>query len=211
MQRGEQVAGIDAELARSMVRACFPSAHGKEVAGRLHMEVPDIWPLLEALESAGYITRKVYGSGGEPGTEWSLTIAGNALRMASFGRPIARETADRLLAGVIERVREYNADDSKPYVVDELTVFGSYLDTEVVRLGDLDIAVKFSARREGSDSSEALLVYADRSGRSFSTFVDQLDWATKEMFAALRQRSAYVNIHRDDPRQLTDRWKVVYP
>lgn len=37
--------------------------------------------------------------------------------MASFGKPISRKNADRLVAGLVDRAREYNSYDSKPLLV----------------------------------------------------------------------------------------------
>lgn len=210
LERGAEIAGIEPDLARRIARACSTGAFTRYVASRVHLDVAEVWPLLETLESAGYLRRRDRLAG-EGDTEWSLTIAGSALRMATFSRPITRATADRLLAGIIERTREYNADDSKPYVVDEVMVLGSYLEPEVTHLGDLDVTVKLSPRSEDSDSSEALLEYARRTGRYFPTLVAELDWARLELFMALAQRSSYVHVHQEDTRKLTDRWKVVFP
>ena len=47
---------------------------------------------------------------------------------ASFGKPISRATATRLLGQVIERARAYNADPARLLTVTEIVVFGGYLD-----------------------------------------------------------------------------------
>lgn len=70
------------------------------------------------------------------------TVKGNALANASFGKPISRATATRLLGQVIERARAYNADPVRLLTVTEIVLFGSYLDSAVDLLGDLDLAVR---------------------------------------------------------------------
>lgn len=55
--------------------------------------------------------------------------------MASFGIPISRKTADRLVEELIQRAKDYNAAAAKPMFVQSLTVFGSYLDETVDPLG----------------------------------------------------------------------------
>lgn len=62
---------------------------------------------------------------------WDTTIEGNALTMASFGKPISRKTADRLVSGLLERAHAYNADPDKPLFINALKVFGSYLSPEM--------------------------------------------------------------------------------
>jgi predicted nucleotidyltransferase len=61
--------------------------------------------------------------------------------------------------------------------VAEITVFGSYLDPDADRLGDLDIAV-IAVRREtnGDRFVDQVLAYARASGRNFGTFLEELHW-----------------------------------
>jgi hypothetical protein len=62
--------------------------------------------------------------------------------MASFGKPIRRKTANQLVAGMLERARDYNTDANKPLYVERLRIFGSYLDP----LGDVDVDMSFGNR-----------------------------------------------------------------
>jgi predicted nucleotidyltransferase len=155
---------------------------------------------------AGYIERRE----GIQGDEWITTISGNALAMASFAKPIARSKVDALLEGVLQRAREYNADQSKPFVVTEISIFGSYLDRDADKLGDLDLGLNFTERSEESASTDALLSFAKASGKRFSTLVDQFGWAQKDLLQTLRNRSGYINIHTEDLSQFTDKWEVVF-
>ena len=59
---------------------------------------------------------------------WEAATLGNALAIASFGKPIRNRTADRLIAGMLDRARDYNTDANKPLYVERLRIFGSYLD-----------------------------------------------------------------------------------
>jgi predicted nucleotidyltransferase len=142
--------------------------------------------------------------------EWRTTIAGGALTMASFLKPISRAKAEQLLAGLLDRVTAYNADDTKPFVITEVTAFGSYLRTNVAELGDLDLMVKHRARREEFKDSKVLRGYARASGRRFGTFLDELYWPERELMTTLRARSGYLNVHTEDVSEFTDEVKVVY-
>lgn len=143
--------------------------------------------------------------------QWTTTVEGAALAMASFAKPISRRKANDLLAGVLERVADYDADNSKPYVIVQLRVFGSYLDTTIDPLGDLDLDVVFEPRTPEGDEPEAKLDYAQQSGRSFSTFIDRLFWPQNELLQILRARSAYINVHVGDVEALGVEYEVVYP
>lgn len=72
--------------------------------------------------------------------------SGNALALASFGKPISRKTADRLVSGLLERARTYNADPDKPLFINALRVFGTYLSPDINTLGDVDIELTYGRR-----------------------------------------------------------------
>jgi predicted nucleotidyltransferase len=132
------------------------------------------------------------------------------LAQASFGRPISRATATRLLAQVIERARGYNADPSRLLTVSRITVFGSYLDPAVDPLGDLDLAMS-AVRREtdGQRYVDRVLAYARASGRRFSVFHEQLFWPERELQMILKNRSPAISITHEDISKITDRFQVV--
>ena len=147
-------------------------------------------------------------------TWWESTIKGSALAQASFSRPITRATAERLLAGVIDRAKGFNADESHLIDITELVVFGSYLDPGAQRLGDLDLGVAFHSRIPGTtapaDQREILLSYAKAGGRPINNLLDALSWPETEALMILRNRSAAINLTVEDVRTLTDRWEIVY-
>ncbi|WP_433235032.1 hypothetical protein [Actinomadura nitritigenes] len=143
---------------------------------------------LEAFEAAGYLRRSEEDS--LQGAWWETTIRGNALAQASFGKPIKRATADRHLAQVVERARVYNADPARLLTVGRIAIFGSYLDPNVERLGDLDLAVSVVRRdSDGQRHVDNVLAYARASGRRFGTFHEQLFWPRRELFMILKNRS----------------------
>ena len=76
---------------------------------------------MRAFEAAGYVERGglAHGAGDD---WWATTVKGNALANASFGKPISRATATRLLGQVIERARAYNADPGRLLTVTEIVV-----------------------------------------------------------------------------------------
>lgn len=106
-------------------------------------------------------------------TWWESTIKGSALAQASFARPVTRATAERLLAGVIDRAKRFNADGSHLIDIADLVLFGSYLGPDVKRLGELDLGVAFLSRipdtTAPADEREIRLSYAKASGRGFDT------------------------------------------
>lgn len=208
LTRGVPVGGIDPELARELARLARRARTVEEVAFRMRLTPCECRSALIGLRDAGYMVERRDRDGV---VEWQTTIAGNALAMASFAKPITRARADATLTGLLERAAKYNIDDTKPYVITQLIVFGSYCDPDVAQLGDLDIAIKFLPRGGPEwEEPQAMIDYGSRSGRTFSTFLDQLGWGQTELFQILRNRSGCINLTPEDVTTLTDRWQVVY-
>lgn len=90
------------------------------------------------------------------------SMKGSALAMATAAAPLRRETAERLIADVIERARSINEDDKWSYRIGRLVVFGSFL-RGAERLNDVD-----SRHHPAVGSSSVLLSVAvgKTSGRS---------------------------------------------
>jgi hypothetical protein len=211
LQRGAPVAGVDPEVARSLAKACHDRWSDAEVlAEAVHLPADVVAPLLDQLVEGGFLHRRLLASPDAPAPEWNTTLAGGALTMASFRKPIQRSKAQVLLNGVVERARAYNADDARPYLILELRTFGSYLRPDVAELGDLDLTATFDSRRPGSAEPAVLLAYARASGRSFRTFIASLSWPQEELLRTLRGGSPYVNVHTEDVSSFTAETQVVF-
>jgi hypothetical protein len=211
LQRGVEVADMDPDVARRLARACHGGASypTSVVAMWAQVSPNEADELLDRLADAGFLERQVRHWDGESHVEWATTVRGGALANASFLKPMTREKAQWLLDGVLGRASTYNADPAKPIWVQRIAVFGSFLDPDAVDFGDLDLHVEL-VNRPADDLVEAKLAYARASGRSFSSFMDQLFWAEKEARQVLKNRSGYISVHIEDISRYTDKWEVVY-
>ncbi|MGA7928161.1 MAG: hypothetical protein WCA20_19500 [Candidatus Sulfotelmatobacter sp.] len=87
-----------------------------------------------------------------------------------------------------------------------------------MHLKSLDLAVKIVDRnRNNPDRARTMLAYAHKSGRRFSTFIDQLAWAETEILQILKARrrtisiqtwESFVGIAAQDPGRV--QYRVVY-
>ena len=148
---------------------------------------------------------------------YRTTILGRALAGASAGKPIKRATAEKLLAGFLERVEQVNADPYYLFRAAHVVVFGSYL-TEVETLGDIDIAFHLEAKETDWDKHVALedarIAQAREAGRIFPTYEAQIQWPETEALRFLKGRSSAISLHdlRSDFRVVTGSPnRVVYP
>jgi hypothetical protein len=124
------IAGLPAPAAREFLRRTrYADFHEEWALSVLALHgATDLQATLIGFEGGGYIERADH-SPGDP--LWWTTTLGNALAMASFGRPVTRKTADRLVAEVVDRARAYNSDPNNPCFVQRLRIFGRYLDRTV--------------------------------------------------------------------------------
>ncbi|WJL97053.1 hypothetical protein QSU92_07780 [Microbacterium sp. ET2] len=207
VQKSDIIGGLPASIARDVVRR-YRLVERTAASAASYLEGLDIdaETAVQGLAAEGFL--EPVASHNDNRMWWTTTLKGNALSMASFGKPIKRATAERLLSGVIERAKTYNADPQRIRFIERLRVFGSYLDPDVQELGDIDLEVVIG-RRPG-DVTESSLAYARASGRSFSTYLDRLTWADHELIQFLRNRSAAVNITQEDIDALTDLHGIVY-
>ena len=152
--------------------------------------IEDVDAAFARMEEAGYLVQVELGDDGY--VWWEATTLGNALAMASFGKPIRRRTADRLVAGIVERAREYNSDPNKPLYVERLRVFGSYLDPRIDPLGDVDVELSFGMRTRDHKTISA---YTRASGRIFRSFMAEISWPQLELIQQLKNRSPAITSH----------------
>ena len=209
VSKSDTICGLAAPTARQLMRAYYDDRPVEVACDVLGVNQDAAQDQMRAFEAAGYVERS--GLAHARGDWWATTVKGNALANASFGKPISRATATRLLGQVIDRARAYNADPSRLLTVTEIVAFGSYLDPAADPLGDLDLAVSTVRRdTDGQRYVDKVLEYARASGRSFSAFHDRLFWPARELRMILKNRSSALSITDEDVRKLTDRFEVVY-
>ena len=166
---------------------------------------------MKALLSAGYV--EVDPSSGDE-SAWHVTIKGHALANAKATRPIKRETAERILAEFMQRVRHVASSPDFLYKVEKVVLFGSYL-TPKQTIGDIDLAVGYARKISNSDEFERLakekVEQAYRNGKEFRSFSEEIWWPEREVRLYLKNRSkaiSFCSIH--DPILEQADQKVIY-
>jgi hypothetical protein len=141
--------------------------------------------VLNQLEKAGFI---------EPVREyWEATTKGNALTMATAAAPLRRQTAERLIEGLVDRARLLNADDTWAYRVRILVVFGSYV-RGVERPNDVDIGCELRPRRPDEKQRRVEQERRNRRG-GFRNISEWASWPRLEVIRYLRARARGLSIH----------------
>lgn len=114
-----------------------------------------------------------------------VSIKGNALAMARTVAPLRRQTAERLIANIVNRAHAVNRDEKLAYRVRTLVLFGSCVRGET-RPNDVDVACELAPRFNGERQS---LLEQDRRparGRSFRNLSQWASWPQMEVFQFLK-------------------------
>jgi predicted nucleotidyltransferase len=120
-----------------------------------------------------------------------LTKEGIRLRGAVAGKPIRRETADRLLSELVERIATLNRNGHFRATVRRAVVFGSYLG-HADRIGDVDVAIELVRREANFDKHMEMnmrrVAEESERGRHFANMVEEAYWWQREAMLFLRNR-----------------------
>lgn len=144
----------------------------------------------------------------------SETEKGRHLGVTRANPPIKRAKADSLLKELLQRVKEVNDTEHYVYRIASVKIFGSYL-TDKDILGDLDVAIELERKAEG----EAYIEWCHKrteiafsNGRQFGNYIEQLDWARREVLMHLSTHKKGLSIHIDGEDEIVQRveGKVVY-
>jgi hypothetical protein len=154
---------------------------------QLSLDEKSAMALASELVAQGYVEEAQNGV-------YKFTDKAGELVRASAASKVSRKTAEDALAGLLERVNQYNLDSDKIFTIETVVVFGSFLGTKD-KLGDLDVAVKWRDRnRNDPGRAKTALAYARQSGRRFGSFFHELAWAEIELPQILKARKRTINI-----------------
>lgn len=151
-----------------------------------------------AMESAGYVRRdrEREQRNHSPFPWYSLTDTGGDVTRASAAKRIKRQTATKALSEFMNRVQLVNANPKYLYSVRCVVVFGSFLQ-RVDRLGDVDVAVDLESRVAFNKEHKWVDLFRQHaldSGRSFSTFDEEILWPRQEVLLELKSRKRSISI-----------------
>ena len=117
---------------------------------------------------------------------------------ATAAKPITRQTADRALSQLLERVSEVNREECFLAKVTRVVLLGSYLRAEVGRLSDLDVAVELQPKEANWDRLGELtrkrVEQTQAAGRRFN-WIEVEYWWHLEAFQFLKSKESAARGH----------------
>jgi len=156
--------------------------------------------LCETLREQGVLERKP-----QPDTRWhqrgmyyGMGETGSRFINASMLKRIDRAKVNKLIARLIERVKDINADNNLCHFVNEIRLFGSAMDGEAESFGDIDICYVMARRKlppEQNSWTDWNVARADLSGHCGMMFVNKVFYGEIEVKRILKHGSPYISLH----------------
>ena len=132
------------------------------------------------------------------GTYYRVSDAGTRFTNASMLKRVDRTRVDKLLAGLLERVQEINANNDLCCFVNEIRLFGSAVDTEAESFSDVDICYVLARRKtppQYKKWTDWSIARAKLSGRKSLQFLNMLYYGNTEVMRMIKNGSPYLSLH----------------
>lgn len=145
---------VSAAAVRDFLRqaAQLPEWDAKFIRAVLGIDAGKVSEVLQWMQVLGHIelisSRK---------STWRNTEAGNALAHVKPVKPLKRETIEKALNELPERIRLVNTSPQHAYAVAQAALFGPYYTTDA-DVGSADVAVKLIPKRAPNKGKDALPV-----------------------------------------------------
>jgi predicted nucleotidyltransferase len=205
--RDETIAGVRLMEVRDFLRWTGDgSVQLDAIKERFHCDQARAEQIEKGLIDAGYIEKDPNET--VTGKWYVVSALGRQLCNAKFIRRITRPEAEKLVAGLLERIKLVNERDELTHRITEVRVFGSYL-SDKADLGDIDLAVQFTPRRP-THVEEAKL-RAAQSGKTMGNFLQIITYGRHEIRQILKNRSPYLSFHEhSEPEELGVPYQVLF-
>jgi hypothetical protein len=136
-----------------------------------------------------------------PEIRYALGEYGTRFTLARMLKRIDRVRVDNIIAELLKRAAEINADPKLCYFINEIRLFGSAIVSEAESFGDVDIAYDLGRRKrppEYKDWHDWAHKRWKLAGRSNLNFMQRLYYAQHEVLRLLKGRNQYLSIHSFD-------------
>lgn len=168
----------DANLSGDALEAAFGRASGAA--------------LLTVLLDEGYV-EEARGSSVHP---YRLTLKGGALANTTAAKKVRRATADNALREFLERCQQVRGRADLLHRVRRVVLFGSTLTDATV--SDVDLSVELEPKKHDPEKQRALeqaqTLAEMESGRSFSSFLQQMVCPQQRVLSFLKARSRVLQL-----------------
>jgi predicted transcriptional regulator len=189
IDRTSQIAGQPIRLVRDLLKYidCM-AVHSSCIATRLNIPEYVARQFAETMVEQGLLEN----DGGDR-NYYKTTAAGLRLSNVRLIKRIDRAKANKIIADMLQRADEINANQDMIYHIAAIDAFGSYI-TDANDLGDIDLTVILDFKKEKGDIVDANTARAEASGRSGLNFLNILTFGRHEVLRHLKGRNPYISL-----------------
>ena len=105
-----------------------------------------------------------------------------------------RETAKMTLENVIKRIKEANRNDEFIYKITKAVLFGSYINSNKEKVGDLDIAIYIELKDKSKPELEQNMERSSTSN-SYVPFILKFIYGKEEVFKYIKDKKHILQLH----------------
>lgn len=118
----------------------------------------------------------------------------NLIKLNNKSRVYSRETAQKSLKNVIQRIKEANRNDEFIYKITKAVLFGSYINSNKEKVGDLDIAIYIELKDKSKPEVEQNMKRA-RASNSYVPFILKFIYGKEEVFKYIKDKKHILQLH----------------
>jgi hypothetical protein len=209
LDRNTVICGLPIKTVRDAIREMNRRDHNdygwtvEELKNYLKISAIHAEWLCDTLQEHGILERTP-----QPDTRWHargmyyrVSDIGTRFTNASMLKRIDRTRVDKLLADLLERVKEINANNDLCYFVNEIRLFGSAVDAKAESFADVDICYVLARRKvppQYKKWTDWNIARAKLSDRKDLQFISMLYYGNTEVMRLLKNGSPYLSLHSLD-------------
>lgn len=118
----------------------------------------------------------------------------NLIKLNNKSRVYSRETAQKSLKNVIKRINEANRNDEFIYKITKAVLFGSYINSNKEKVGDLDIAIYIELKDKAKPEVEQNMERA-KTSNSYVPFILKFIYGKEEVFKYIKDKKHILQLH----------------
>ncbi len=106
-----------------------------------------------------------------------------------------RETATKTLENVLQKIKEVNRNKDFIYTITKAVLFGSYINSNKEKIGDLDIAIYLKLKDETKSEPEQNYERYIKASSNYLPFILQFYYGKEEVFRYIKNNKRIVQLH----------------
>lgn len=126
----------------------------------------------------------------------------------------SRETAKKVLENVVQRIEKVNKNKEFIYKITKAVLFGSYINSNKEKIGDLDIAIYIELKDKSISEFEQNFARA-RTSLNYVPFILRFIYGKEEIYKYIKNRKRVLELHDgikvdEDAKLLNEKVSYIY-